>query len=246
MLEAAAGDERGEIRVAVAAGVAHAGAEEHNRVVEQRLPLGRLLRLELFEKPGKAVDVGRFDRHEVADHDGIVAMVRQAVVARHELPAVEREDLPEPMEEHRDHAGLAAFQGERRQVIEDSFCLDLQVRRDRIVVGQFVRGRGGGLAKGGTLPLHPPLDRADRFEVFVELGPVAGREHPLEPVRIVEHHVERAFAAREQVFGAGAVGLRREEPSVEHARPVDLWQADALPRETHRPGAFTRAGGEFD
>ena len=65
-------------------------------------------------------------------------MVREAVVARYELAAIERKDLPEPMEEERHHAGLAAFEGQCRQIVKDRFRFNLQVGGDRVVVGQRV------------------------------------------------------------------------------------------------------------
>lgn len=97
--ESAAGDEGGEVLIGVSGGVAHAGADEDDGVVEEGFAGDGFLFAELLEKTGEAVDVGGFDGDEVADHVGVVSVVGEAVVAGAEGAAVERKDLAEAIEE---------------------------------------------------------------------------------------------------------------------------------------------------
>lgn len=74
-------------------------------------PSGVFFKWSCFRKLARQCIWALSIRHQITDHDGIVAVVREAVVARYELAAIEGKDFPEPMEEERHHAGLAAFEG---------------------------------------------------------------------------------------------------------------------------------------
>lgn len=52
---------------------------------------------------------------------------------RPRVGAVERE---QPVRKHRHHLGLPALTRQRREILEDVLGLDLEVRRDLIVVGE--------------------------------------------------------------------------------------------------------------
>jgi hypothetical protein len=96
------------------------------------------------------------------------------------------------------------------------------------------------------LPSHPLFDSPQRFKILLEFRTVSSAERPLQAGRIVEHHVQRTGSTVEQVGRAGTVGIRGKQFPVEHARPVDLRQPDALLREAHRLRALAGAGREFD
>ena len=67
MLEAAAGEDDGEVRVGVGAGVAHAAAEDHRGIVEQRAAPDILHGRKLFEEAVELSHQRGFDDVQLAE-----------------------------------------------------------------------------------------------------------------------------------------------------------------------------------
>ncbi len=246
VLESTACDEGGEVGIAVAAGVAHAGAEQDDGVIEEGAAFRVFLFLQLLQESGEAVDVGGLDGDEILDHLRIVAVMREAVIAGAEGLALKGEDLAESVKEECHHTGGVRFQCERHEVVEDGLGLDLEIGRDGVVVGQFVVRLGDGIVERLELAAHAFFDGAKGFKVLVELVAVALRQGFLQAQGVLENEVERAASALEQVLGAGAVGLGEEELFVEDAGALNHRQADTLAGEAHRFGNLTCSGGELD
>jgi hypothetical protein len=194
--EAAAGDEGGQVLVAVAAGVAHAGADEDDGGIEQGAILSVFFGAELLEEAREAGHVGAFELDEVAHHAGVVAVVREGVVAGREGLAVDGEDLAEAIETEGDNAGGFGFDGESHEVVEDLFGLHHEIGGDGVGFGELVVGLGDGFVDGLDLAGHAAFDGADGVEVFAEFGLVGGGEGGVEAFGVGEDFVEGAAAAR--------------------------------------------------
>ena len=192
--------------------------------------------------------MGAFELDEVAHHAGVVAVVREGVVAGREGLAVDGEDLAEAIETEGDDAGGFGFDGESHEVVEDLFGLHHEIGGDGVGFGEVVVGLGDGFVDGLDLAGHAAFDGADGVEVFAEFGLVGGGEGGVEAFGVGENFVEGAAAAREEVGDAGAVGPGHEEALVEEAGAFDFGQGDALAgvADLAAVGVFAGAGDEVE
>ena len=200
---AAAGDNRGEVRVVVDVGVADAGAVEEHRVIEERaFAVGR--GFQALQIVGEERDVEGVDFRHAGDFFGVIAVVGQRVMRIGDaglggVGAVA--GLAGELEG--DDARDVALEGE-----------DLEVEHELRVIGVGGGDAEGAVEVGGEIVLgdvglgflDTAFDLADGVEVFADFGLIGGAEAAFEAGNIFGHPVEeaRAFAEGGAAFGDAA------------------------------------------
>ena len=114
VLEASACEDDGEVGVGVGAGVAHAAAEDYGGIVQQGGAPDVLHGRKFFEEAIELGHQGRFDDVQLAELLGVLARVREVVVA-----AIDARDVRHRQgaaDVQRDDARGVGLEGERGDV----------------------------------------------------------------------------------------------------------------------------------
>ena len=72
----ATGNQGGQIPITMARGITHTGTHQHDRVIEQRLPVRCLFGFQLFQESGETMHMRCFDCNKVSNHVRIIPVMR--------------------------------------------------------------------------------------------------------------------------------------------------------------------------
>lgn len=218
-----AGEQDGQVAVAVAVAVAHAAAEEHHRAVQQRL-VAVLHRAQLVEKMRELLHDEDVAFRKALQHHGV------AVVMGKIVPQLRDADLRDGEAEALaaihvgDHARHVGAQREHDE-IEHRAPVFAGLRLGHIAL----EARGECLVHGRlrhieprTEPLGALLHIAHGVEVFVELRAVVLAEFESQGLGILQHHIEYAAARVEPGALRGDTARLLAEKTVENVLRVVL------------------------
>ena len=227
-----AGEHDWQIVVRVNVGFTEAASEQDKRVVEQRaVAIGRLL--QRLEQIREHPDVELVDLDQLLDTLGITLMMGDRVVSVGNPDLAIRAVAAVAAEHERRHARHVCLP-------RDDLHVDHELRVLLVVVRNRARPLDARQLHGEVLlfgELDPPLDVADRLEVFLELAFVIGAKSHAQPRETAGHVVEHAFLAFESGHpGAGIRAVAIPEQPLEDRPRIDFRRQRAgrsTPRHGH-------------
>ena len=224
VFEAAAGEDEGEVLVAVGVGVAEAASIKHLRVIEQRAAgFGDVA--EGFEEIGEGLHLGFFDLLQFGNLVGFVAVMGEAV--RFAFHAGHVWHDAEGAERERDDARAVGLQGEADEVEHEFGACD-----DLVGIGDVFGLRVVHFGLRTVFPLDVALEAVFEFahalEVLIESGTVFGGAAFFESPGFVEDQVEHAASGLDSAHGGGFFFRCAcdKKPAVELLGTLFRWKHD--------------------